>query len=86
MGAGSQRANEYQATRKMQFSTVLAGRWHPVPATAHSLPRPKSPQAGELQGFHTSHSLERQLDSLLYVLPAYSGHQGLYVWVGVDLD
>lgn len=45
-----------------------------------------SPQAGELQGFQTSHSLQRQLDSLLHLLPAYSGHRGLYVWVGVDLD
>lgn len=57
-----------------------------MPATPHGFPRPKSPQVGEPQDFHTSHFLERQLDFLLHFLPANSGRWGWYVWVGVHLD
>ena len=40
----------------------------------------------ELQGSHTSHSLERRLDSL-HFLPAYSGHWGCTCgWESISSD
>lgn len=51
---GSQRDTGYQATGKMQILTVLAGRWHPMPATLHSLPGPKSPPTGATGFSHVS--------------------------------
>lgn len=63
---------EEQATGQLQTLTVLAGGWHPTPATLHAFLRPRVPK-WELRGFHTFLP-QRWLDSLLLrFLPAYFG-------------
>jgi len=76
---------EYQATGKMQISAAACRMLATCASYSHAFPGPES-TGGELQCSHTSHSLERQLDSL-HFLPAYSGHWGCTCgWGSISSD